>query len=211
MPTTIGNPHRSFKPNPENTNRRWLDFRLPPGYHFHVMRPVILVVAIACVIVTAIFLSSSYAPDAALAQSEPDSAGSEKQVIDNNELMELFFDPYYVDLRNSLKEAPEGRKEWRQVYIATYRLAEATNLLFSREGKDYMETPKWNALALESRTAVEQVGDAVRKLDYELTKSRYIAYIETCNNCHTAFELEEPTIVEPFIGLEPVETGPTLF
>lgn len=149
-----------------------------------------------------------------MAGSNPDSnesTGVEKQVIDNVELMELLFDPYYVDLRNSLKTPPEGRKEWRRVYIATYRLAEVTNLLFSRDGEDYMKTPEWKALALESRNAIEEVGEAVRKLDYDLTKSRYIAYIETCNNCHSAFELEEPTVVDPFIVPKPQEDGPTLF
>jgi len=125
--------------------------------------------------------------------------------------MELLFDPFYVDLRNSLKKAPEKRKDWRRVYIAAYSIAELTNLLFSREGEDYMATPEWKKLALESRTAIEEVGAAIRDLDYELTRSRYIAFIETCNNCHSAFELEEPTIVEPFIVPKPQENTPTLF
>jgi len=179
------------------------------------MRRVTFTVAIGSVIVTGYFLACNIAVDPALAQSDAATAESpaspEKQVIDNVELMELLFDPYYVDLRNALKKAPERRKDWRSVYIATYRLAEATNLLFSREGEDYMGTPEWNALALESRTAVEAVGEAVRELDYDLTKSRYIAFIETCNNCHTAFELEEPTIVDAFIVPKPQENGPQLF
>ena len=74
-----------------------------------------------------------------------------------------------------------------------------------------MNTPEWNALALESRSAIEEVGAAVRKLDYDLTKSRYIEFIKTCNNCHRAFELDEPTVVEPFILSKPQEDGPTLF
>lgn len=178
------------------------------------MRRVLSVVLVLSAIVTIVLIISPGTTDLALAQAPPAAPSpdpTEKQVIDNVELMELFFDPYYVDLRNSLKTAPEGRKEWRQVYIATYRLAEATNLLFSREGEDYMATPEWHRLALESRTAIEAVGQAVRKLDYDLTKSRYINYIKTCNNCHSAFELEEPTIVEPFLGATPQENGPTLF
>ena len=178
------------------------------------MRRVLIVVLILGVIVTAVLSLSPGTTDPVLAQS-PEAAqdphAAEKQVIDNVELMELFFDPYYVDLRNSLKNEPEGRKQWRSVYIATYRLAESTNLLFSREGEDYMATPEWNRLALESRSAIEAVGEAVRKLDYDLTKSRYIDYIKTCNNCHSAFELQEPTIVEPFLGANPPESGPTLF
>jgi len=178
------------------------------------MRRVILVVFIVGVIVTVVSVNIAGSTDPAMAESDeaaPEPVASEKQIIDNIELMELLFDPYYVDLRNSLKKAPEGRKEWRRVYIATYSLAEITNLLISREGEDYMATPEWNTLALESRAAIEEVGAAVRKLDYELTKSRYIAFIETCNNCHSAFELEEPTIVDPFIVPKPQENGPTLF
>ncbi len=206
--------YRKFGPFVQAEEAQPLDFRSWPRYHLHAMRRVLGLVLAVGVIVTVVLIFSPGATGPVLAQSSPVAPtpdSSEKQVIDNVEVMELFFDPYYVDLRNSLKTAPEGRKEWRRVYIATYRLAEATNLLFSRQGEDYMATPEWNQLALESRTAIEAVGEAVRKLDYDLTKTRYIDYIKTCNNCHSAFELEEPTIVEPFLGANPQENGPTLF
>ncbi len=134
------------------------------------------------------------------AQSSGDDAGAqdEKQIIKAAEVMELFFDPYYIDLRNAMKEEPESRSDWRALYVATFRLAEANNLLFSRTGEEYMETPEWRALSLESRDQTELLGQAILKRDIPAIKERYGAVIESCNACHQKFQLE-PVEIKPFL------------
>lgn len=139
--------------------------------------------------------SASSATSAAAAPQQPATTGP-KQIIKNEELMKLLFDPYYVDLRKAILEEPEGRAGWRQAYIAIFRLSEVTNLLYSREGKDYMGTDEWNEMATHSRDAAEAVGAAVLKLDYERVRKCYERLIQTCNDCHQKFEPEKPTDVQ---------------
>jgi hypothetical protein len=166
---------------------------------------IFLVVAVTAGLVAPILVK-----EAPPVRAEADSAPEPKQVIDNDELMKLLFDPLYVDLRNGLREEPEGRQEWRRLYIAAYSLAEITNLLFSREGEDYMATPEWDVLVLEARDATEAVGEGIRAMDYELTKANYMSLIETCNKCHTTFEPDNATLVEPFINESPQDDRPSL-
>lgn len=122
-----------------------------------------------------------------------------RQALNNDEVMKFFFDPYYIDLKNALKEKPVGKKGWRAAYVSSFRLAEAHNLLFCREGEDYMGTPRWNVLSVVGRNAATAVGEAVKELDYEKAKVEYLALIESCNICHQRFELEEPTEVLPWL------------
>ena len=111
-----------------------------------------------------------------------------RQVIANKELMKLLFDPYYIDLRKALAEEPADGKAWRQAYIAAFRLAEVTNLLYCREGKDYMATDAWRESVDASRDATVQVGEAIKQLDYPLARERYAVLIKSCNACHAQFE-----------------------
>ena len=135
------------------------------------------------------------ATPATAAPQQPATTGP-KQIIKNEELMKLLFDPYYVDLRKAIKEEPQDRAGWRQAYIAIFRLSEVTNLLYSRQGKDYMGTDEWNEMATASRDAAQAVGASVLKLDYDRVKKNYERLIKTCNNCHQKFEPEKPTEVQ---------------
>ncbi len=132
----------------------------------------------------------------AAAAPQQAAATGPKQIIKNEELMKLLFDPYYTDLRKAIREEPQDRAGWRQAYIAIFRLSEVTNLLYSREGKDYMGTDEWHEMATHSRDAAEAVGAAVLKLDYERVKESYERLIKTCNDCHQKFEPEKPTDVK---------------
>ena len=120
------------------------------------------------------------------------------QIIDNDELMKLLFDTNYVLIRNGLKNEPKGKK-WRLPYIGAASIAEVTNLLFSREGEDYMQTDEWNEAARAGRAAAIDLCDALLEMDYEKSLTAYHILVESCNACHEQFELEEPTLVEEFL------------
>lgn len=124
------------------------------------------------------------------------SADAAKPIIKNKELMKLLFDPYYVDLRRALREEPDGRTGWRRAYIAIFRLAEVTNLLYSRGDKDYMLTGEWRQMVTDSRDAAAATGQAVLKRDYPLARQRYERLIQSCNACHQKFEPTGATEVQ---------------
>ena len=117
-------------------------------------------------------------------------------ILDNYELMEFLVDPFYVDLRNAARGEPEGRKTWRALYVATYRLSEVANLLYFREDKEYMKTEEWRRMATQMRDYAVSIGDAVKERDIDLIRSRYETLIQNCNDCHVQFEPDDHTEVE---------------
>ena len=145
--------------------------------------------------------SSSASADAAKGADDKPAPGEAamngpKQIIKNEEMMKLIFDPYYIDLRQAIREKPAGRAGWRRAYIAIFRICEVTNLLYSRKDKQYMLTQEWRQMATQSRDAAESVGEAVLKLDYPQVRERYELLIQSCNACHQKFEPTEATEVQ---------------
>lgn len=116
-----------------------------------------------------------------------------RQVMQNNVLMKLLIDPYYVELRRQVQVEPEKLAEWRSLYFATARVGESLNLLFFREGKDYMESDEWRQMTAESRDAAVAVGEAAARREFALVQTRYEKLIESCNDCHRRFEPDDPT------------------
>lgn len=137
----------------------------------------------------------SHSSDAATDKSSEPSGP--KQVLKNNELMKFVLDPYYTELRRLVQEEPQNRQEWQSLYYAVGRLTEATNLLYFREGKPYMQSPEWQTLVAESRTAGEALSAAVLKRDFLSVTAGYHTLIQSCNNCHQKFEPNKPTAVNP--------------
>jgi len=152
-----------------------------------------LLAAVCCLAVTSLLLGSV---DMEGKNSEGPSKQQPSQVIKNREVMKLFFDPYYVDLRRAAREEPQGRSDWRSLYVAAFRLSEVSNLLYFRSDKPYMNSAEWRRMATETRDRAAAVGQAVTKLDYPLVKKRYVHLIESCNACHEKFEPDKPTKIE---------------
>lgn len=133
--------------------------------------------------------------DAEPAKSDP-GEDRPKQLMKNNELMKFLFDPFAVDLRQRTQIEPENRHEWQSLYVATYRMSEAMNLLYCREGKDYMQTAEWRKKVTESRHAAAEIGEAIKKRDFTNVQVRYEKLILACNDCHRTFEPKDPTIIQ---------------
>ncbi len=121
-----------------------------------------------------------------------------QQVLDNTELMEQMFAPAYAELTRAMGHKPADRKAWRTVLDPSRRLAELTNLLPMRRGKDFMAKPEWTSSTDASRKALLAIGDAVKQMNYELTRKRYEAAVESCNACHKQFDKEAP-ILKPYV------------
>ena len=94
-------------------------------------------------------ISRSMTSNVALAEEEEEESFSEPvesrqiQVVTTAELMKLLVDPEYEKLKDAVETPPEKRKQWRELYIRAFNIAELTNLNFSRHDEDYMKTDKW--------------------------------------------------------------------
>ena len=119
-----------------------------------------------------------------------------RQVMKNTELMKFLFEPFAHDLKGRAQIEPENRHEWQSLDVATYRLTEAMNLLYFREGKDYMQSAEWRQKVTESRQLALDVGESVKRRDFTNVQVRYELLVRGCNDCHRTFEKDDPTIIQ---------------
>lgn len=108
-------------------------------------------------------------------------------VVKMNEIMTLFFESRFEELKENLIEEPKRRAAMKAVYDATYALAEAHNLLFSRTEEDYMETDEWLTMAVQGRIATNTLGEALKSRDYPGMLDAMVTLTKTCNVCHQEF------------------------
>lgn len=120
------------------------------------------------------------------------------QVLETPELMKILVDPIYEDLKDWIEVPPEGRKAWRGLYVASFSLAEVTNLMYSRTGEDYTENAEWTRLVTDARDVTIRLAESVREqAAYETLKKNYLAVVESCNVCHEVFPSDEPPQIAP--------------
>ena len=122
----------------------------------------------------------------------------EVPLIESPEIMQLFFEEQFATLQKALVEEPKGRSAMKAVYNSAFALGEAHNLLFSRVEEEYMDTPEWETLTVVGRRAAQDIGAALQERDYPAMKSAFEILVNSCNTCHTQFELDvDPITIEP--------------
>ena len=120
-----------------------------------------------------------------------------KQVVDIHELMDLLIDPIYEELRDAVEVAPEGRKAWRSLYISSHKLAEVSNLLFSREDDEYTTSNDWFTLSAGARDTTATLAASIKeRSEYAPIKANYLNVVQSCNACHERFSEDEPPVIE---------------
>jgi len=127
-------------------------------------------------------------PRSRAAEPAPDAAKPEPtKPIETgmHQLMEYYFQPSYVRLKERLAAEPADKAAWRAVKGDALVLAEGGNLLLSRvpakDGKD------WIRHSIESRDAAEKMYAASKKKDYKGTRENFVLMLGKCNACHTQF------------------------
>jgi hypothetical protein len=118
-------------------------------------------------------------------------------VVDTNELMDLFLEPFYLELKQSLEKPPQNRKEWAAIYRAAVRLAEADNLLFIRTSSRHTCWAPVSAAARQAADIATATFAALRSArpdDFEPLKARLTNVAETCNACHRTLQVDAKTI-----------------
>lgn len=120
-----------------------------------------------------------------------------EQVVDIGELMDLFMKPMYEDLKSAMEKGARGRKQMSDVYRAAARLAEASNLLFSRSLNRQTESDDWPKFGAALRQAAADTAEATfvalrnaRPQDFEPVKVKYRAVADSCNACHRGLKTD---------------------
>jgi hypothetical protein len=121
-------------------------------------------------------------------------------ILDNGELMDLFFKPAYAELQQAMAKPPADRKDWATIYQKAVRLAEIENLLFFRNHED-VRKPEWTTTAAKARQAAADVAATallglrtVKAENYETVRTKYTAVAESCNACHRTFARDAVTV-----------------
>lgn len=161
------------------------------------MKKVMIILSVCSFCALTAYLSFT-TPVQANENAEP--VMEEIQVLKTAELMKIITDPFYEDLKDAMENPPEARADWRALYVATYQLAEITNLFFARTGEDYLEgkEEEWARLTALSRDDLVALGESIKtQSDYEVIKEKYLQVIDSCNKCHEVFDPENAPDVEP--------------
>jgi hypothetical protein len=147
-------------------------------------------------------LSDSKTANLVLAEEEEDFSepvqSTQIQVVTTAELMKLLVDPEYELLKNAVETPPEKRKQWRELYIRAFNIAEMTNLNFSRHDEDYMKTDKWQEQCKIAQDLCIKFAESVRaRSDFAIIKENYLAVQRNCNNCHNEFVPDDVDPIDP--------------
>lgn len=143
-------------------------------------------------------LMASLGDDAAawLSDSQPPAETPHAAAVaDTGELMDLFLQPLYEELRRAVRKKPDTRREFADVYRAATRLAEAANLLFFRPANRYTIDPEWPRYSAAMRDAAAKVAEATfvalrnaRPDDFVPVRASYDDVSRACNACHRGLE-----------------------
>lgn len=122
-------------------------------------------------------------------------------VMETGELMSLFLEPLYNELKLALEKQPQDRKQWAGIYHAAVRLAEADNLLFIRTPNRHSNDPAWAPAAAAARQSAADIATAtfvalrnVRPEDFAPLKARLAGVADTCNACHRALKVDAKVV-----------------
>jgi hypothetical protein len=150
---------------------------------------------------------TAFAPASAVARSASQAAppvapaAAPRPILDNGEMMDIFFKAAYAELQEAMAKPPADRRGWATIYQKAVRLAEIENLLFFRARNEDTVKPEWAATAAQAREAAADLAAAallglrnVRPEDYAAVRAAYPAVAQTCNGCHRTFAREAPTV-----------------
>lgn len=115
-------------------------------------------------------------------------------VVDTHELMELFNEPLYKDLKKAMASQPKDEKGWSTIKHDGIRAAEIANLIAIRKSDD---VAKWDPLARDAQQSALNLVQAATAQDWQKTLSAYTGLIKNCNDCHQTFGHGHAPELEP--------------
>jgi hypothetical protein len=105
-------------------------------------------------------------------------------VVDTHHLMELFSQPLYEFLRQSMAQQPTNEEGWQDIANRGLQVAEVANLVALREEASQNG---WLAAVAQLQRAGLQLTETARSTDWQATQQAYRTVIDQCNSCHQNF------------------------
>ena len=120
-------------------------------------------------------------------------------VVDTHELMEVFYERYYEQLKAeaATEPKPDDRRGWTRLKRRGYEAAELANLLAIRTIEDDAFAAKWGGLTREAQQTGLDLAAAAAAKDWAKTEAAYQAIVKNCNACHTASGDDHAPQIEP--------------
>lgn len=129
------------------------------------------------------------------AGSEQKSTQLPQPVVDTHELMELFNQQLYRQLREEMQNEPDSEQEWETIRHRGLQAAEVANLVAIRERGD--DDPRWGRLARGLQQAGTRLAEVVRTEDFDQTQEAYRNLIQSCNACHETMAPQHAPTLQP--------------
>lgn len=117
-------------------------------------------------------------------------------VVDTHELMEIFNEALYKDLKEKLAKKPENARDWKLLMRQGYRAAEVANLVAMRNPEGEHQK-LWQELTVQSQKAGVDLAEAAKKQDWPAAQSAYQAVIKNCNACHQQVDPDHAPMIMP--------------
>lgn len=118
-------------------------------------------------------------------------------VVDTHELMEVFYERFYEDLKKEMASQPADKKGWSRIKHHGIEAAELANLLAIREVDDEALKTKWAGAARDSQQSGLDLAAAATAQDWVKTQAAYQNLVKNCNACHQATGSDHAPKLEP--------------
>lgn len=155
--------------------------------------------ALACGVLVAA-LSMGTGGSATAQQNQKPAQGSgyhlPAPVLEVKQFMDVFNKPLYTDLKNDLKDRPDGDEAWKDIENDALQAAEIANLIAIRK------VPQNAVVALHKHAAeLQNAGLALAKTaksrDYDQTRKDWANVVHACNGCHEELAADKGPVLQP--------------
>ncbi len=126
-------------------------------------------------------------------------------VVQDEELMEIFYAPLYESLKAEMAQPPADKRAWYSLGRRGREVAELANLTAIRTVNPHLKdlAAKWPSLAAGSHRAGLELAAAAEAKDWPKAQAAYRSVIANCNACHEARSAASPFTLIDVQHLDP--------
>lgn len=124
--------------------------------------------------------------------------GMPRTVVGAHDLMELFNEPLYEDLKEAMQREANDEERWEMIEHLGVKTAEIANLVAIRNGEHASEEPaEWREYSTGMHQAGQELAEAAGTQDFQAVQRAYRGVVNACNACHDHFAPDDAPNLEP--------------